>query len=185
MKKKLVGITGRAGAGKDVVANILKSDLLHDCSVYRFASPLKEACANLFGWTMEQIEDRDFKETVDPVWGFKPRIAMQTLGTEWGRALRDDLWVHMAQVKFDSPFTHGMIICDVRFENEAAFIRDNGGLLIHVNRMGTAIEEASHASEAGVEFKEGDAWIDNNGTIEDLKSKVERIIVNEFWGDNP
>lgn len=181
--KGLVGITGRANSGKDVATNILKSGLLSSFSTYRFAGPLKQACSDMFGWTMEQIEDREFKETVDPTWGFKPRVAMQTLGTEWGRALREDLWVHMAQVKFDSPFVTGMIVSDVRFENEADFIRRNNGLLIHIHRPGEAIADNSHVSENGVEFKAGDAWVDNNSTIEEFKLKLERIVTGHFWND--
>lgn len=181
MTKGLIGITGRANAGKDTVAQLIKGNLMPDFSLYTLAGPLKDGCCFLFGWTRDQLEDREFKEQVDPKWGFSPRRAMQLLGTEFGRALREDLWIHMAQVNYDSSECKGMIITDVRFENEADFIRRNGGLLIHVSRPGDAIGESAHASEAGVEFKDGDSFVENGSTIEELKLKVERIVVAHFW----
>lgn len=179
MSRKIVGITGRAGAGKDCVLRFIK-ERLPDIEEHRFAGPLKEATCKFFGWTAEQIEDREFKEAIDPVWGFSPRVAMQRLGTEWGRGLRDDLWIHMARVRLvrsNSQF----VFPDVRFENEADFVRTNNGILIHVIRPGNKISNSDHASEAGIEIKDADIVIDNNGSLDDLRTKVWRVIDNQFW----
>lgn len=181
MAKGLIGVTGRAGAGKDAVSNIIKTDLRPNYVVYGFAYPLKRACCDLFDWTLEQIEDREFKEAIDPRWGFSPRVAMQRMGTEYGRSLREDLWVRKALITFQSPDVEGMIVTDVRFENEADFIRKNNGLLIHIERPGTIISESTHASEKGVEFMEGDARIHNNGTLDDLARKVHTVVNAYCW----
>ena len=186
MSKGLIGITGRACAGKDTVARLIKENILPDYTIYTLAGPLKDGVSNLFGWTREQLEDREFKEAIDPVWGFSPRRAMQLFGTEFGRACREDLWVHMAKVRYESPFTLGMIVTDVRFENEAKFIRVHDGLLIHVNRPGEVIAENSHASEAGVAYVDGDATVENNGTFDDLAAKLNRVVNNNLglWALN-
>lgn len=179
-RKRLIGITGRAGSGKDTVTRIIKSKIFPEMQNYAFAGPLKAACCEFFGWDSDQIEDRVFKETVDPVWGFSPRRAMQLLGTEWGRQLRADLWIHMARVRYESPFcVSGLIISDARFENEGEFIRTNGGILIHVIRPGEVISENAHASEAGIEFQEGDIRIYNDGTLEDLEVAVREALAGK------
>lgn len=182
MGKILIGVTGKANAGKDTVANIAH-ELFPACERYRFASKLKETTSFLFGWSDEQLEDREFKEAVDPKWGFSPRKAMQLLGTEFGRALREDLWLQFVQNKLDES-EFGLIISDVRFENEAAFIRKNGGLLIHVVREGAgSTSESGHASENGVEFVDGDAYINNNQGLDELRGRVQRVLTGHFWAN--
>ena len=46
----------------------------------------------------------------------------------------------------------GMVISDVRFDNEAAWIPAHGGRIIHVIRPDTKAVEA-HASEDGIEMR--------------------------------
>lgn len=175
--KKLIGITGKAGVGKDTFANYLNEFLEYER--YSFAGPLKDACCLLFGWTRHQIDhDRAFKEAVDPRWGFSPRKAMQLMGTEYGRQLlRDDLWVHMAQVRLDETSSNGLMITDVRFENEAQWIRKNKGLLIHVVRPGES-DVIPHASEAGVGMVDGDVVINNISSLDHLYISAENIVNN-------
>ena len=176
--KRLIGITGAAGAGKDTVKTLLKETMYLELSTYSFASPIYDTVMNLFGWTIVQLQDREFKETIDPKWGFSPRRAMQLLGTEFGRELREDIWIHFARVLLDSPFNSGLIVSDVRFENEAAFIRENGGTLLHIVRpYNPNAIAATHASEGGVQFVEGtDHLIINDGTLEDLLHKLETTL---------
>lgn len=68
-----------------------------------------------------------------------------------------------------------VIIKDVRFENEASFIRSHNGCIWHVKRD-NAIKVISHTSESGIEIKTADTVIHNNGSLEDL-----RRVVKEEW----
>lgn len=174
---RLIGLTGKAGTGKDTFAGFLNKHLSFE--PYSFAGPLKDACCGLFGWTRHQIDhDREFKEAVDPRWGFSPRRAMQLMGTEYGRQmLRDDLWIHMAKIRLDETRKEGLLVTDVRFENEATWIRENGGLLIHLERPGLQ-SVAAHASEAGVEFVEGDMVVVNSGSMDALQVHAQVLVTN-------
>jgi hypothetical protein len=58
------------------------------------------------------------------------------------------------------------MIPDVRFENEADWLRSEGGILIEVSRGSPG--EDSHASEAGVPDKYITHSIVNDGTIDEL-----------------
>lgn len=176
--KRLIGITGRAGAGKDTVKDLIKQNIFPELSAYSFAAPIYDTVMNLFGWTLEELQNRDFKEAIDPKWGFSPRRAMQLFGTEFGRTLREDLWIHHARVLLDSPIIEGLLISDVRFENEADFIRSHpGGLIIHVTRPNNPNEiSEGHASEGGVAFVHGDISITNDGTIDDMLYKLRDVL---------
>jgi hypothetical protein len=185
---KLIGVTGRAGSGKDTVADYLCKH--HGFYKYSFAAPLKEMLK-----VIGVFDDRATKELPHPVFGVSPRRMMQTLGTDWGRdTICDDIWLRVAEQRLRGGATivlnsyqymgneisdvgpaKGMVISDVRFENEAAWVRRQGGLLIHLVRPGLAAVEA-HASEAGIVEVGGDAYIENDGTIEELHRKVYAVL---------
>ena len=175
---RLIGITGRARSGKDTAAGYLSHQ--HGLVRYSFADPMKAAAKAMFGLTEDHVNGH-LKETVIPWLGVSPRRILQTLGTEWGReTVRNDLWVVLAQrqweiisVATEQTFHGGMIVPDVRFEDEAAFIRENGGTLIHIQREDAQQIEA-HKSEAGVELRFGDWLIKNDGAIADLHEQLDR-----------
>lgn len=174
---RLIGIAGKARSGKDTAAAYLVEK--HGLVKYSFADPLKSGIRAMFGLTEEHVNG-DLKETVIPWLGTSPRRLMQTLGTEWGREIvRPDLWVLLAQRQWDhlklatdDTFHCGMIVPDIRFEEEAEFIRRNGGQVIHLMRDELELVEA-HKSEAGIRFQRGDWLIENNGTIEELHQALE------------
>ena len=166
LRKTLIGIHGPLNGGKDTVANYLMSKV-PNFRHYSFAGPLKQACVVMFGFTLEQLEDRTLKEQVDPFWGFTPRRAMQLLGTEFGRnMLRDDVWIKRAEREYFSNRSAelGTIITDVRFENEAAWIRaQSSSLLIYLEVPGLVKDERyNHASEGGIELASSDCIIVND-----------------------
>jgi len=174
----LIGITGLINSGKDTIANLVIAWRPRQLRRYSFARPLKEGVKAIFGWTDEDIEDRSRKESVDEFWGFSPRKAMQLLGTEYGRnLLRDDLWIKAAERYHirSQEQSQGTIITDVRFENEAEWIRSQpNSILIHVKDPHRVVPSGPvHPSEAGVKFMEGDSEIENDKTqgikaLEDL-----------------
>lgn len=158
-KLQLIGIHGPLDGGKDTVANYIQAKFPDKFSRYAFAGPLKQACTIMFGFTKEQIEDRTLKELNDPFWGFSPRKTMQLLGTEFGRnMLRDDVWIRRAEMEFQKnvKIGRGTIITDVRFENEAAWLRAQPhSMLIYLNVPGLQKDSRyAHASEAGIKFVE-------------------------------
>ena len=90
----------------------------------------------------------------EEMYGQTYRYLAQTLGTEWGRELiHPDLWIMCLKYRLQKTYSP-IIIDDVRFENEAKFIREHGQLFyIHNNNVPeeTIInkDEQQHISEAG------------------------------------
>lgn len=168
----LIGIAGRARSGKDTVANFIIAAI--GGYRYSFADPIRAMLVPL-GVDMSDPYWQARKEDVIPALGVSPRRMMQTLGTEWGRNLiNPDLWIIMAHQRLlqNGP---GMVIPDVRFENEAAWIRKHGGRIIHVIRPEAKAVEA-HASEDGIEMLDADAQLFNSGTLEELQLSVRELL---------
>lgn len=171
---KLVGLTGAAGCGKDELANGL-AGVFH-IDIHHMAGPLKRGLEVMFGLSPSIWDDRVKKEEILPLLGVSPRYLAQTLGTEWGRDLvHPQIWVLIAELILVRK--GALIVPDVRFENEAKWIWDQGGILIHIERPGQEIiKENGHSSEAGFDDKYITDRIVNDGTICDLVEKGREIL---------
>jgi hypothetical protein len=142
--KLVIGIVGNIGSGKDTIAHYLTQ--FHDFNQLSFASSLKDAVANVFGWDREQLEgrtqeSREWREEVDSYWSKRlsmptltPRWVLQHWGTELARKnFHDDIWVASLENKINKANT-SIVISDCRFPNEIQAIRDLGGWVIRVQR---------------------------------------------------
>lgn len=166
--KQIVGIAGKAGSGKDTVADFLVER--HGFVKVSMASPLKAALATL---GFPEPHNRDDKEKLIEGFSFTWREAAQKLGTEFGRALDPDMWVKVMAMRFRRA-TDRIVISDIRFENEAAMVREHGGSMLHLSgRAANLGANAGHASEAGVAVLPScDGMIDNSGDFEWTKQQV-------------
>ena len=140
----IVGICGFIGSGKDTVADYLVN--FHEFRRESFASTLKDAVANVFGWDRTMLEGRtaqarEWREQVDPWWAARldmptltPRWVLQYWGTEVCRkSFHDDIWIASLENKLRNSQDH-VVISDCRFPNEIASIRNVGGKIIWVQR---------------------------------------------------
>lgn len=103
------------------------------------------------------------------------RQLLQKFGTEVGRSISPNLWVDALMNDYIEAKSKGYeedwIVTDVRFKNEAEAIRENGGILIRLNRN-TGFND-QHSSETALDdYKNFDLIIDNNGTLDELIDKV-------------
>lgn len=175
----LIGLTGPARSGKDTAGQHIA--LRYGFDRYAFAKPLKDGLRAMFQLTDDHL-DGALKERPLPDLGRSPRELMQTIGTEWGRHMvHPDLWLLLAErrilnvreetARLGYGFT-GLVITDVRFENEAALIRRHGGSVIHLVRP-DAPDVRAHSSENGVSFKERDVRIMNDCSLPEFRHRLE------------
>ena len=179
----VLGLTGRAGAGKSTAAAHL---VAHHGFVRRpFAALLKGMLRSLLlgqgvpAAAVERMIDGDGKELpTRHLGGQTPRRAMQLLGTEWGRGLAPDLWVDMWAASIAG--LDRVVADDVRFDNEAAAIRALGGTVVEIRRPGLARLAGGHVSEAGVA---ADTVVVNDASaVEGLSRGLDRL-VGLGWAD--
>jgi hypothetical protein len=173
----LVGVTGPAASGKDTVA-----DYLHDQYGFErvsFAAPIYRALSAMLRVPEADLRDRAKKERDLDIIGRSPRELLQTLGTEWGRdTVRNDFWLLLALREIERhrrAGAPGVVITDVRFGNEANFVRGQGGQVWHIQRPGTPAVRA-HSSEIGVAVLGCDRGLLNDGPIAALCNRVDRLI---------
>lgn len=180
MKQILIGLHGLARTGKDTAANYLAHH--YAFMAYAFAMPLKTALQLMFSLTEEQLNGA-LKEVPLANIGKSPRELMQLLGTEWGRHLvHNDLWLLLARQQIDNVLSmnnewiQGFVISDVRFENEAKWLRDQGGVVVHLQRP-DAVAVNPHVSEAGVAVHDNDFVIHNDADLHHLYTQLDHLMV--------
>lgn len=173
----LIGLTGYAGTGKDTVRSILEDHGYHG---FAFADPMRamvRAMVEAGGFDVRFLDRRELKEEPIPFLGFSYRELMQTLG-DWGRGLAPDFWVrptgdYLAGIQ---PETFcKFVVSDVRFINEAAWVRQQGGVIWRVHRdLAGPVRE--HVSESEQDDIKPTLTIHNNSSLDDLRTSVREAL---------
>lgn len=176
-RPRLVGLAGRAGSGKSLASETL---VANGWSLVKFAAPGKSMLRTFFsytGMTDEEIERRiegDLKEEpCDWLRGKSPRVAMQTIGGDWGRGMiADDIWINLWRRAVRSEFLKGrnVVVDDVRYANEADVIRASGGVILMIERPDNSKEVPDHSSERFL--FQADSTVLNDGSKEDLLASL-------------
>lgn len=159
----LIGVIGRKNAGKDTLADLLVAR--RGFKKHALASPLKEACRVLFLLDELQLNDPGQKEMVDDRWGLSPRVMFQKIGTDFAReTFGHDFWVRHLEYWVERETPLRLVVPDVRFPNEAAWIRAHGGLLVRVHST-DPISDDAHISETGIDDIPADIEILNDKAL--------------------
>ena len=136
MKNKLIGISGFARSGKDTFYERCKqilSSVGEESKRYSFADALKNELDELlvkYTGISAFTENNQEKEIVRPL--------LVTYGTDVRRKLNENCWIEKISegIDLDLGLNKHVFITDVRFLNEAKWIKNKGGILINVNREG-------------------------------------------------
>jgi hypothetical protein len=150
--KQHIGLIGWAGSGKDTAALALMD---RGWKRIAFADALKGRAIYL-GWDGRK-DDRG-------------RRLLQDVGMAM-RAYDPNHWIDHARAAMRG---RPCVFTDVRFANEADFIRAEGGIIVRVIREG--LEVGEHESEAGQLAIRSDQSIRNDGTIEHLHAQLLDIV---------
>lgn len=180
VSKVIIGFTGKKSSGKSTAATHLCKEL--GFVKHAFAEPIKVMIFHFiksFGYSDVDADQyiRFDKETVIPKIGVSARHCMQTLGTEWGRdCVHPDAWILACKTELERSTAPLIVFDDVRFENEAALIRELGGFIIHIER-GTWHPEDIHLSESGIFDQPGDVMIFNDDSLPEFLTEVSARVI--------
>jgi hypothetical protein len=184
----IISISGKIGSGKDTIADIIMQYTpYHRWQVKKFAGKLKDIAEILTGVPKINFEDQEFKQQdMGPEWGMTYRDLLQKLGTEAMRSgLHKNVWVNalFADYQFNIEEDEQIpywIITDSRFPNELAAVKKHNGIAIKVIRDSGNTIGTTHTSETALDdYTEWDYVINNNGTLEELKTQVLSILEKE------
>ena len=126
----LVGVTGKAYSGKDTFYEAVSN--IQPCTRIAFADTLKNAATEIFGFDVAQLHG-PLKEEIDPYWDTSARDILIRFGEGMRQLMGEDVWVKSAFRK-PMPEDQAVIVTDVRFPNEADYIRERGGLIVQIVR---------------------------------------------------
>ena len=167
----IIGFAGKARSGKDTAGTYLVDN--YQFLRYSFAQPLKDATKIMFHLTDKQIENKE--KPAEP-WGRSPRELYQRLGTDIARNIDINVWVKGADIFMRNNPGRSIVVTDVRFSNEAFWIRDQGGIVVYLQSDTRGIyENGEHSSENGMKGDDVDIIIQNDGTINALHEKLEEL----------
>ena len=179
--KNIVSMTGLKGSGKDTFAKKFTENGYENV---KLSGALKVMLRSFFEYCGESREDidrwlegstQDREEPIACLGGKSARHAMQTLGTEWGRECIDgDIWIRATEARIGA--LDKAIITDMRFPNEAELCAEIGAHRIRVERPSRRSNVDLHESESHIQGLEVDDVVINDGTIEDLENKAERLM---------
>lgn len=182
VKRPLLAVTGQKRSGKDTVAAFFVDEALYE--KVAFAGPLKGMIKTLFltaGLSEEEAEERingseeSKEESLTVLQGKSSRFAMQKLGTEWRNFFGANLWSDIVKAKVDS--SERVVLTDMRFLHESAFVKERDGFQVRVRRAGQKKGADLHPSETEMEKIEVDATIYNYGSLAELKLAADLILL--------
>ncbi len=172
---RLIGLVGAAGSGKDTLADQMQSWTSGPWERVAFADALKRICVEYLGLSESDVRTQAGKARFNEFWGMTNREVLQRVGTEAMRnGFCQDVWVKIARLRIESLLDEGrrVVVTDCRFDNEAALVRELGGVVLRVERpsAGAVLTAgaAVHASEAGVSEWMVDGTVRNSSTVEQL-----------------
>lgn len=197
----IIGITGRAGAGKDSVASIVQ-ELYPELNfqIKGFADKLRQVASLLTGIPAEDMKRQEVKAIEGGIeWdNMTLRTFLQKLGTD---AIRDGLhvnsWCNALMCDYNPlyeenhfqklariqglpdalqyhPEYPNWLITDCRFPNELESITSRGGICIRIVRPDNPYSKSDHISETALDGVEL-VTIINDESLEQLRMRVKEV----------
>jgi len=196
-RRVLIGLAGRAGVGKDFTfGQLLERDPERFTRLALADGVRFEVEMALTSRSLRSMEF--FGAQIDELWR-KPypleiRRLLQWWGTDLRRAESEDYWLWFLEERLSWRFppTDFLVITDVRFPNEAEWVRSKGGLVVQLvchhdirrSRLGGTLPP-EHASESSVDLIRADLQVETGDParyqqgVKDIFDSAERLLAQK------
>lgn len=176
----LIGFKGELKSGKDTAALRLVNE--YGFRRYAFADQLKRLCALVPGVKPEQLGWIEAKKSWAGDKDDYGRKLLQDMGDGARKLLGMNVWVNAVDNNIQAdgliPDEDDIVLADVRYPNEAKWIRENGGVVIEIQRpdVERTGEASQHVTETIQREIVPDYVIVNDRGIEDLWDEVDLMM---------
>lgn len=161
---EIIGLMGHQGVGKNYIADVLLKNLPKKNSVIiAFADHFKVDCICKHNCDYNKVFGEKDYET---------RRMLQKVGTEEGRnVFGENIWINVTETWIRLLNERGVerfIICDVRFQNEADWIKKMNGILVKIvapKRYRIRLEKETN---------------NNEELINEIKNHKSEVMIDEF-----
>ena len=153
-----IAFTGKAGSGKSTLADFCVK--IYGFEKYSFAGAVKDVARELFGMTK------------------KDRSLLQAIGDTM-RQIDNGVWINYVMNRIIAEGFEDVVIDDLRYENEAQFLKLHGFLIVKLEGRGYEMtkEQMSHPSEMEIDKIEADVIIDASRSLQENYWDVERLVL--------
>ena len=175
---RFIGVCGRKSSGKSEIVQFIHEYFIN-VKTLSFSEPIKQMCKFGYGLTDEQLGSG--KDVEDQRWERTPRDMMISTSRTM-TFMDDDHWVNLMTNTISDIETSGLThicISDIRFHNEADFIKTIGGCIINIRTVKDENPEFvldDDITERYPDEIEADYYIVNNGNLENLKFQCDLIL---------
>lgn len=189
----IIGLTGYAQHGKDTVGGILTT--LYGYTRFAFADQVRELALRVDPWVatfadplvqllgIPSVANLRLSRVVELVGWEKAKAQpeVRRILVELGMGVRDivgpDSWV-FAGARTMEPMGPPAVFTDVRFPNEVAWVRKNGGVVIRITRPGVEAVPHDNAAERYVPNLSVNFDVLNDGTMNELHLRVQAVMTD-------
>ncbi len=186
----LIGIGNKARQGKDTAASFICEHFVDwNGAIYPFAKALKYYCKEHHEELVTQWRLKHQTKSLYPVQKDDPIYGFTEILQDTGASMRDLdplFWVNKNFQHIELEDREIALVPDVRYKNEAQFIKDRGGILIQVIRInndGTQFidpnRDPNHPSEIELDDYLGWDFIIRAKNVDQLYMKM-RGLCNDF-----
>ena len=194
----LVGLTGRDGAGRRTAATVLAER--HHCLVLATSRAICQEIGAAWGVDPRLLEDPHTRGTALPELALErctdasfltfanhflrnrsysrarsPLELMRWWGADYRRHQDADYWLRILADSIVAAMRRGhyrIAVQDIRYPNEAAFVRELGGRIWRIRQARAEAETPAHISEAFIRWLSVHAEIRNDGSLDEFERAV-------------
>lgn len=179
MTRRLIGLCGWAGSGKDTIAEYLCKH--HGFSQTAFGNKLRELLSYLNPYIEssgkyynELVEEMGYENAKRKYYAIRQWLVK--LGHGSRRILNNDsIWIKACDLETRCKIHGNVVVSDVRYKNEAMAIKELGGEIWYVFRP-TLQDAASPEEKESIYSVPYDQLVVNDSDIESLCAKVSSLL---------
>lgn len=176
---RIIGLSGKRRSGKDSVCRILaESNTPLPVKRASFADALRDEVGTLltkppfnmdYQTVIQEMQEDDTKEFY--------RNLLLWYGTEFRRRLYgENYWTEKVRTILEHRENNVLVFTDTRFLTEANIIREHGGLVVRVTRIGLDGPPSNHPSETELDYYNFDIVLIARNLVE-LNDEVQKKIL--------